>query len=167
MPTSRQIFMIIALICITALGSAAFLQLKMHMDPCPLCIIQRYAFLALLMVSCAGIFTKGIVRTISHLICVGIAVLGMLAAQMHMDVLSRQEVSCGQDVLEGPLNALWPAKILPSFFRSLEFCDTPYPPILGFNIPEWSFAVLTLVCLLALAMREIRPGCAPTVNSLK
>ena len=43
----RAQFLLGFLICAGLLGYAIFLQLKMGLEPCPLCIFQRLAFAAL------------------------------------------------------------------------------------------------------------------------
>ena len=43
----RAQFFLGFLICAGLLGYAIFLQLKMGLEPCPLCIFQRLAFAAL------------------------------------------------------------------------------------------------------------------------
>jgi len=56
--------------------------------------------------------------------------------------------SCGVDPLETSLNTIATAKMFPQLFRADGFCSTPYDPILGLSIPQWSliwFAIIAIV----------------------
>ena len=45
MPNKRTLLLLVAFTCFAAIGAALYLQMVKDMLPCPLCVIQRYAFL--------------------------------------------------------------------------------------------------------------------------
>ena len=45
MKSSKAVFLLVALVCAALLGVAMYLQIVEEMQPCPLCIIQRYMFM--------------------------------------------------------------------------------------------------------------------------
>ena len=47
MKNSRTVLLLIAFLCFAMLGVAMYLQHVMNMAPCPLCVIQRYLFIAI------------------------------------------------------------------------------------------------------------------------
>ena len=47
MPTNRQVLFAISSISFALIAVALYLQHAMEMRPCPLCVIQRYMFLAI------------------------------------------------------------------------------------------------------------------------
>ncbi|MEG0886163.1 MAG: disulfide bond formation protein B, partial [Janthinobacterium sp.] len=54
MKNSRTVLLLIAALCFLMLGVAMYLQHAMNMAPCPLCVIQRYLFLAIGIACLAG-----------------------------------------------------------------------------------------------------------------
>ena len=58
MKNSRTVLLLIAALCFLMLGVAMYLQHAMHMAPCPLCVIQRYLFLAIGIACLAGAAAK-------------------------------------------------------------------------------------------------------------
>ena len=51
MKSSKSLFLSVALLCIALLGAALYLQIVEEMMPCPLCIIQRYLFVAIAIIA--------------------------------------------------------------------------------------------------------------------
>jgi disulfide bond formation protein DsbB len=69
------------------------------------------------------------------------------APRWHLWVKAHPGTSCGIDPLETALNTIPTAKLMPFLFNADGLCATPYAPILGLSIPQWSllwFLVLTL-----------------------
>ena len=52
----RRLYLFIALACLLLLGFGYYLQFVQGLDPCPLCILQRAAYLAVGIVCLAGFF---------------------------------------------------------------------------------------------------------------
>ncbi len=126
------------LICLALLAVALYLQLVEKMLPCPLCVMQRYAFLAIAL-SCLITLSlpKGVQRAGFALGFLS-AMTGVGVAGYHLWVLANPAVSCGIDPLETGLNKIFLANIFPTLFKADGLCDTPYPPIFGLSIPAWA-----------------------------
>src|SRR5205085_4898589 len=60
MPTSRNALLLIAAVSLALVGAALYLQHAKDMLPCPLCVIQRYAFLGIAIFSLIGAFANKI-----------------------------------------------------------------------------------------------------------
>jgi disulfide bond formation protein DsbB len=152
---SRPLLLAIAFACFAMLGVALYLQHAMDMLPCPLCVIQRYLFLAVA-VGCligAGIGKPKVGFGIGLLAALG----GLAVAGKHLYVLAHPGFSCGIDPLETSLNKIFPATMLPSVFRADGMCEDALAPFFGLSIPQWSFfgfAVIALVTLWALVRRR-------------
>lgn len=154
---SRLVLLLTALACFGLIGAALYLQLVKNMQPCPLCILQRYAFLA------TGLFCLvGAVFNAPRL-GAGFGLLSALAglgvAGHHVWVMAHPAISCGIDPLETSLNKIAPAKWWPTLFQADGFCTTEYDPILGLSIPQWSlgwFIVFTLILAWVLLRRRSR-----------
>ncbi|MGH8729417.1 MAG: disulfide bond formation protein B, partial [Burkholderiales bacterium] len=54
--SSRRIYVLIFLICAALVGFALYLQHAQNLEPCPLCILQRYAFIAVAVVALIAFF---------------------------------------------------------------------------------------------------------------
>lgn len=157
MKTSKPILFIVALISFALLGIALYLQHVENMAPCPLCIIQRYAFAAIgILCLVFAILPRGMVK-----LGAGLGILAALGgagtAGWHLWVKAHPNVSCGIDPLETSLNKIPTANLLPSLFKADGFCTTPYPPVLGLDIPQWSliwFLIFFVVLLWAMLRQQ-------------
>lgn len=140
MKNPKFILLAVAFASIALLGAGLYLQMVEHMAPCPLCILQRYAFVAVALIC---LLFALLPRSMSKL---G-AALGMLAAlsgaglaSWHLWIKAHPLVSCGIDPMETSLNTIFTAKLLPLLFKADGFCTTEYAPILGLSIPQWALA---------------------------
>ena len=144
---SRNLLLCIGFFSIAMLAVAMYLQHVLDMLPCPLCVIQRYLFLAIAIGSLIGAASK------QPKIGAGIALLGSLGglgvAGKHLYILAHPGLSCGIDPMETMLNKIFTAKYLPFFFKADGLCEDATAPFFGLSIPQWSFVGFS-VCTLAL-----------------
>lgn len=144
------------LISAGALASALFFQISKDWFPCPLCILQRYAYL----VTFLGFLGIGLSRKggfVSKLFAL-LTLAGLLAgagtAFYHVWVLSNPLQTCGVDPLQTTLNALPWVSVWPDMFTADGLCTEEYPPLLGLSLPMWSgIGFLAQGLILALAVR--------------
>ncbi|MYM40736.1 disulfide bond formation protein B [Duganella qianjiadongensis] len=136
MNPSRTPLLLISAVSFAMLAVALILQHVLDMLPCPLCVIQRYLFLAIGIVALVGAYRKPVFYT-------GLGLLGGLAglgtAGKHLYVLAHPGLSCGIDPMETVLNKLPAATYLPFLFRADGLCEDATAPFLGLSIPQWSF----------------------------
>lgn len=158
MKTSKPVLLIVAAIALALLGVALYLQFVEHMLPCPLCIMQRYAFAAVAIICLVASTLPP--RTTRAGAAFGLlaAVTGAGIATWHLWVKAHPTVSCGIDPLETSLNKIFTAELLPFLFKADGFCTTEYAPILGLSIPQWSLVwfVIFIVALGWAALRRQR-----------
>lgn len=140
MKLSKPVLLVVALISFALLGFALYLQHARHMQPCPLCIIQRYAFAVVALVCLVFLVLPRSATRIGASLGVLASLAGAGVAGWHLWIKANPEVSCGIDPLETSLNTIPTAKWLPFMFQADGLCSTPYPPILGLSIPQWSLA---------------------------
>ncbi|MDO8654599.1 MAG: disulfide bond formation protein B [Undibacterium sp.] len=124
--------------CLVLLVVALYLQLVEKMLPCPLCVMQRYAFIAIALSCLITLALPAALRRIG----LGLGLLSVFSgigiAGYHLWVLANPEISCGIDPLETGLNKIFLSRLLPVLFKADGLCDTPYAPILGLSIPAWA-----------------------------
>ncbi len=157
---TKTILLVIALICIGLLGYAYYLQHVHEMLPCPLCIIQRYAFAAVALICLIfAILPQGAARFGAVLGAIA-SITGAAVAGRHLWVKANPAMSCGIDPLETSLNTIPTAQWFPALFKADGLCTADYAPIFGLSIPAWAlvwFVLLSLVLLwVALFRRERR-----------
>lgn len=144
----------VAALCGGFLLYALYLQHFQAIYPCPLCVLQRYAFLSVALVGTLGLVVN------APAVAAGIGFIVSLAggaiAAYQLWIIAHPAISCGRDLLEQAVNGLYPAKILPALFKAEGFCNDLYEPILGLTTPQWSlvwFAVFALL-FLSIVMRS-------------
>lgn len=153
---SSLFFSMIAFVSFGLLGYALYLQHVEMLKPCPLCILQRYAFAGIglfALLAALGRATRGLWHGLGMLSGIG----GIAVAGYHVWVLLHPAETCGIDPMQNWVNALPTARVLPDIFRSNGLCSLPLPPILGISIPVWSLIwllVLTLLLIGAMVRRE-------------
>ncbi|MGO0790304.1 disulfide bond formation protein B [Herbaspirillum seropedicae] len=159
MKSSKPVFLLVALVCIALLGFAMYLQIVEEMQPCPLCVIQRYMFVLVAAFALIGAFLPEAARRASAALAALAALGGAGTAIWHLYVKAHPGVSCTTDPLETALNQLPTAKLWPQMFTADGFCSAPWPPVFGLQIPTWSliwFVVLALVLIVQMLRRAPR-----------
>ena len=156
LPSNRQILFAISSICFALIGVALYLQHVHDMLPCPLCVIQRYLFLAIGIASLVAAIS-GKVREGSVLALLA-ALGGLYAVGKHLYVIANPGFTCGIDPMETFLNKIPTAEYLPWLFRADGLCAGATDALMGLAIPQWSaiwFVVLTV--LLAFVLLRKKP----------
>ena len=159
MTPSRPILLFVGAASLALLGVALYLQLVEKMLPCPLCVLQRYAF-AVLAIACllGALMPRGGQRGFA-IFGILISIVGAGVAGWHLYIKAHPTVSCGIDPLETSLNTIPTARLLPVLFQADGLCTTEYPPILGLSIPQWSllwFVVFIMTLLVVVARGRLR-----------
>ena len=147
----RTILFLVATGAIGLLAYAYYIQHYQDMAPCPLCVIQRYAFCGIALFCLIGAF--GNATRLGGGLALLSALGGAGTAIRHLWVLAHPGMSCGIDPMETALNRIFTAQILPQMFKADGFCSTPTPPILGLSIPTWaliSFIVMAVLIVWSL-----------------
>ncbi len=153
--THKQLLLTCAASCAGVLGYALYLQHVRGLAPCPLCVMQRYAFLAVMVGCLVAAFSKYRVFGAAYGLLAALAGAGI--ASYHLWIKAHPNTSCGIDPLETALNKIWPAQWLPSVFNADGLCSAIHDPILGLSIPQWSllwFVALAIACIVVLIKKE-------------
>lgn len=156
--TNKALLLLIALACIALLGVGLYLQLVLDMLPCPLCILQRYAFAAVALACLVTVaLPAAATRVGAALACIA-SLTGAGIAIRHLWVKAHPEISCGIDPLETALNQVFIAEWAPALFQADGLCATEYDPLLGLSIPQWALVWFTIFALVTatVALRKMR-----------
>lgn len=162
MPTvsPRQVFAAMALLCVGLLAFGLYLQHVQGLEPCPMCIVQRYALFGVALWAALGWMLSG--RGVQFTM----AGLALLTAGFGAFVAARQSwlqwyppeiASCGRDFY-GMVEAFPLKRAIPMIFRGSGDCTAIDWTFLGLTIANWSFLNFVLLALLSgwLLLRRMR-----------
>jgi len=137
----RRVYGLVALACVAMLAFGMYLQHVVGLEPCPMCIVQRYALV--LVALCAALTwassRKG-VHVGGGVLLTFLAVLGayVAARQSWLQWYPPEVVSCGRD-LYGMIETFPLKRALPMIFRGGGDCSKVDWTFLGGTIANWSF----------------------------
>ncbi|MBL8446777.1 MAG: disulfide bond formation protein B [Zoogloeaceae bacterium] len=158
----RLPFATLALVCIGLISYGLYLQYGGHLEPCPLCILQRYAFSTVILVAIAATL-HGPRRQRARLFYGGLLVIasvlgaGIAAWQSYIQRFPPDLAECGPS-LSYMLESFPLSSSLPMIFRGAGDCTAIDWTFLGLSIANWSLAAFVLIALAAIvAMRQPAP----------
>ncbi len=155
----RRALALICLACVLMLAFGLYLQHVVGLEPCPMCIVQRYALMLVAIFSgLAALFRqRGLQRTgtaLALLSAIGGAYTA--AAQSWLQWNPPEVVSCGRD-LYGMIETFPLKRALPMIFRGGGDCSKIDWSLFGLTLANWSFvafAVLSVLLLVLLLRRS-------------
>ena len=128
-----------------------YLQHGVGLNPCPMCIVQRYALIGVVVLALIGWRLRGIGLAASSLLLTLAAGFGAFTAarQSWLQWYPPEVVNCGRDfygmVENFPLN-----RAIPMIFKGSGDCSKIDWTFLGGSIANWSFVCFVLFGLLGL-----------------
>jgi protein dithiol:quinone oxidoreductase len=158
--TPRRVLAAIAVVALALLGAAVYLQVADGIEPCPMCIVQRYAMI--LVAVCAGVGAL-VPRRGAQLAGSGALVLvagfGAFTAarQSWLQWYPPEVTSCGRD-LYGMIANFPLQRVIPMIFRGSGDCSKVDWTFLGGSLANWSFVwfCLFLAAAILLLARQLR-----------
>ncbi|WP_372658141.1 disulfide bond formation protein B [Hydrogenophaga sp.] len=157
----RRVLAAIALGCLGLLAFGLYLQHVVGLEPCPMCIVQRYALVLVALVAGGAALFKNRFWLFGGVIKVGVlAVLGagVAARQSWLQWNPPEILSCGRDFF-GMIESFPLKRAIPMIFKGSGDCSTVDWTFLGLSIANWSFLCFSGIALLALLLwLKRRPG---------
>ena len=155
----RRTLALIAAACVALLGFGMYLQHVQGLEPCPMCIVQRYALVLIAVFAGLGSLNAkpGWWKTWS--------VLALVAAGFGAFVAARQSwlqwnppefASCGRDFY-GMIENYSISRAIPMIFRGSGDCTAIDWTFLGGTIANWSFLCFVAFAVLS-ALLLVRGG---------
>ncbi len=160
MPSPRIFYSIIFVICASLLGFGLYLEHAVGLEPCPLCIFQRVAFIVIAVISLIGTIQnpkKLLERIYTGLILIAsLCGAGIAGRQIWLQHLPEDKIpECGPG-LEYMLDAFPFTEALRMILSGSGECAEVQWTFLSFSIAEWSivcFSALIIACL-AMLIRQ-------------
>ncbi|MDI1273737.1 disulfide bond formation protein B [Polaromonas sp.] len=161
----RRVLALVCAGCVAMLAFGLYLQHVVGLEPCPMCIVQRYALVLVAVVAGVTAFARG-----KGLLMTGSAVT-LLVAGFGAFVAARQSflqwyppevASCGRDFY-GMIETFPLQRVIPMIFKGSGDCTKIDWTFLGLSIANWSFlcfAGIALLMLVLLVAQGRRPAVA-------
>lgn len=150
----RRWLLLLALVCAGMFAYGAYLQHVVGLQPCPMCVVQRYALMGVgLLALLTAAFAQRAVHLTGLLAVVLMAGFGAFTAarQSWLQWYPPEFVTCGRDFY-GMIASFPLERLLPMLFSGSGDCAKVDWSFLGLTIANWSFLVFTGMALLALAV---------------
>ncbi len=152
--TPRRVFALTCLACIGLLAYGLYLQHVVGLEPCPMCIVQRYALIlvALLAGLTGATDRKGLQIGGSVLLLVTAGFGAFVAArQSWLQWYPREVASCGRDFY-GMIETFPLQRAIPMIFKGGGDCTKIDWTFLGGSIANWSFLCFSGIAAVTLAL---------------
>jgi len=137
----RRVLALISVACVAMLAFGMYLQHVVGLEPCPMCIVQRYAMVLVALVAGVAATRSGRGALLaSSLLLVLISGLGAFVAarQSWLQWYPPEVQSCGRD-LYGMIENFPLQRVIPLVFKGSGDCVKVDWTFLGGSIANWSF----------------------------
>ena len=156
----RRLLALMSVGCIGLLAFGFYLQHGLGLDPCPMCIVQRYAMVLIVFIAAIASSQKARFFLLSSsALLVLISALGAFVAarQSWLQWFPPEVVSCGRD-LYGMIENFPLQRVIPMLFKGSGDCSAVDWTFLGGSIANWSFVCFCAIGLASalLAIRQRR-----------
>ena len=149
----RRLLALIAISCIALLAFGLYLQHAIGLEPCPMCIVQRYLFiLAALAAGIGAALPVAATRWAAGLMALlSFTGAGVAARQSWLQWFPPEIATCGRDLF-GMIESFPLKRVIPMVFRGSGDCSAVDWTFLGLSIANWSFLNFVLVGVIGLAL---------------
>ncbi len=151
---SRRALGLVALTCIGLLAFGLYLQHVVGLEPCPMCIVQRYALMLVALVAGLGALSpkRGVLLGATGLL-IPLAGFGAFVAarQSWLQWYPPEVFTCGRDFY-GMIETFPLKRAIPMIFKGSGDCTKIDWTFLGLSIANWSFLCFVGITLLALVL---------------
>ena len=143
---------LMAATCVAMLVFGMYLQHVVGLEPCPMCIVQRYALIlvALWAIIAAATAKNGVQKTSAALLLITAFGGAFVAArQSWLQWYPPEVASCGRDIY-GMIETFPLQRVIPMIFRGSGDCTKMDSTFLGGSIANWSF-----ICFCGMALMTV------------
>ena len=148
----RQVFAVLSAGCVAMLAFGLYLQHVVGLEPCPMCIVQRYALVLIALISAlAGATSRKGLQVGGSVTLLLTAVFGayVAARQTWLQWYPPEVVSCGRDFY-GMIETFPLQRAIPMIFKGGGDCSKVDWTFLGGSIANWSFLCFCAIAVLVL-----------------
>ena len=138
-----------AVLSVAAVGAAVFTQVRLDMQPCPWCVLQRLVFVAMALAALPGLLTgKRFPSWASGVLIFLLSLCGMAAA-LWQHFVAANSASCAMTLADRILRGAGLDELWPTVFSATASCSDK-PLLLGLPYEFYSLALFTALAALGL-----------------
>jgi protein dithiol:quinone oxidoreductase len=148
----KLIFVLILLACVGMLGVGLYLQHVVGLEPCPMCIVQRYALIGVaLMAALGAMSSRKWALVLFGFLSFVLAGCGAFVAarQSWLQRYPPEVLTCGRDFY-GIIENTPMRRAIPMIFKGSGDCTKVDWTLLGGSIADWSFVCFVVLAALGL-----------------
>jgi protein dithiol:quinone oxidoreductase len=160
----QRAFDLILATSVVLLGYGMYLQHGLGLEPCPMCVVQRYVFVMIGLVALlARWFSRRAAQVTGAVLISLLAMAGAFVAarQSWLQWYPPETVSCGRDIY-GMMENFPLKRAIPMIFKGSGDCTKVDWTFLGGSIANWSFVCFVGVAVgslvLALSLMRNKPA---------
>lgn len=157
---ARRTLALTAVVCVALLAFGLYLQHAVGLEPCPMCIVQRYALLGVAVVAGFTALMRSRKAQVAGVLTVFVmAGFGAFVAarQTWLQWFPPEVTSCGRD-LYGMIESFPLKRVIPMVFKGSGDCSAVDWSFLGLTIANWSFLCFGAIGSLAVLLLWRRAG---------
>ncbi len=150
----RRVLTLVAAGCIGLLAFGMYLQHVVGLEPCPMCIVQRYALILVAIMAGVAASLSGAKGRRVGVVLMGLLALGgafVAARQSFLQWYPPEVLSCGRDFY-GMIESFPLKRAIPMIFKGSGDCSAIDWTFLGLSIANWSFLCFAGIAALATAL---------------
>jgi disulfide bond formation protein DsbB len=150
----RRVLVLVSLACVALLAYGLYLQHVVGLEPCPMCIVQRYALVLVAIVAAiTSSSNKRSMLVAGSVLTLAIAGFGAFVAarQSWLQWYPPEVASCGRDFY-GMIETFPLKRAIPMIFRGGGDCTQVDWTFLGGSIANWSFLCFVGIGIVMLAL---------------
>ncbi len=150
----REVMMAVAVVSLGLLGFGLYLQHVVGLEPCPMCIVQRYALSVIVfMAAFVAVLNHRIIHRVGTGLVMAMAGFGAFVAarQSWLQWYPPEVASCGRDFY-GMIEMFPLQRAIPMIFKGSGDCAKVDWTFLGGSIANWSFVWFFAIALVALVL---------------
>lgn len=148
----RRMLALLALAAVGMLGYGLYLQHVVGLNPCPMCIVQRYALVAIALIAgLTSLFARRGPQLFGTLLVILSAGFGAFVAarQSWLQWNPPEVASCGRGFY-GMIETFPLKRAIPMIFKGGGDCSQVDWTFLGLSLANWSFLTFAAITLLML-----------------
>ena len=153
---SARPLVVVAVVCLAAVGAALVSQHVFDMQPCPWCVLQRLIFVAIALVCLIGAAIPARAGRAGAALLAGLLALCGIGAALWQHFKAAASASCNLTLADKIISGLQLDSLLPDVFAPRASCADAAVSLFGIPYDFWSLALFVLCAIAALSTLRTR-----------
>jgi disulfide bond formation protein DsbB len=150
----RRLTALVTVVCLALLSFGLYLQHGVGLEPCPMCIVQRYLMVLMALIAAVGTFIPaGRAQLVAVALTAALSAAGAFVAarQSWLQWFPPEAYSCGRDFY-GMIETFPLKRAIPMIFRGSGDCTKIDWTFMGLSIANWSFVAFLAMGLFCVGL---------------